>query len=88
MTSFIGWAAAAILIATISSQVYKQWNDETSRGVSIWLFLGQIAANGLFLTYAILVDDPVFIAANGVLLLVSFVGLYIKRRHTLAARAA
>jgi lipid-A-disaccharide synthase-like uncharacterized protein len=56
--------------------------------VSIWLFLGQIAANGLFLTYAILVDDPVFIAANGVLLLVSFVGLYIKRRHTLAARAA
>lgn len=81
MTQLIGWAAAAILVVTIGSQVYKQWHDHTSRGVSLWLFVGQIAANALFLTYAALTGDPVFMTANGLLLITSLIGLYIKYRH-------
>lgn len=81
MTQLIGWAAAVVLVATIGSQVYKQWHDHTSRGVSLWLFAGQIVANGLFLTYAALVGDLVFMAANGLLLITSLFGLYIKFRH-------
>ena len=30
---------------TIAKQVYKQWHEGTSEGVSKWLFLGQIAAS-------------------------------------------
>ncbi len=81
MTQLIGWAASAVLVCTIGSQVFKQWHDDTSKGVSLYLFLGQILANGLFLTYASLTGDVVFIVANALLLVTSLVGLAIKYRH-------
>ena len=45
MTEVIGWASSLILVLTIAKQVYKQWQDETSEGVSKWLFIGQLAAS-------------------------------------------
>lgn len=81
MTQAIGWLAAAILVATIGSQVYKQWHDETSTGVSLYLFIGQLAANGLFVTYAIMTGDIVFMVANALLLVTSLLGLGIKLKH-------
>ena len=86
MTQAIGWAAAAVLVLTIGSQVYKQWHDETSKGVSLYLFLGQMTANALFLTYAAITGDLVFMVANGLLLVTSIVGLSIKLKHGRAAR--
>ena len=84
MTQAIGWAAATVLVLTIGSQVYKQWHDRTSKGVSLWLFLGQITANSLFLTYAAITGDLVFMVANGLLLVTSLLGLTIKLRHRAA----
>ena len=81
MASILGWAAAAILVATIGHQVYKQWHEDTSRGVSLWLFVGQITANALFFAYAALTGDVVFMVANALLLAASLVGLTIKWRH-------
>ena len=86
MTQAIGWAAAAVLVATIASQVYKQWHDETSRGVSLYLFLGQMTANALFLTYAAITGDLVFMVANALLLVTSVIGLSIKIKHGRADR--
>ena len=86
MTQLIGWTASAVLVATIAWQVLKQWREETSRGVSIWLFLGQITANALFLVYAAIIGDRVFLVANGLLLVTSLAGLAIKFRHAHAAR--
>jgi uncharacterized protein with PQ loop repeat len=88
MTQAIGWLAATILVLTIGKQVYKQWKEETSEGVSLYLFLGQLAANALFLTYASLTGDAVFIVANGLLLVTSLLGLGIKWKHTRAKRRA
>lgn len=34
MTEVIGWASSLILILTIGKQVYKQWQDGSSEGVS------------------------------------------------------
>ena len=84
MTQAIGWTAAVVLVLTIGSQVYKQWHDKTSRGVSLWLFLGQITANSLFLTYAAITGDVVFMVANALLLVTSLLGLTIKLRHRAA----
>ena len=45
MTEIVGWTSSAILVVTIARQVYKQWHDHTSEGVSRWLFIGQMAAS-------------------------------------------
>ena len=82
MTQVIGWTASAVLILTIGWQVLKQWREHSSRGVSLWLFIGQMTANGLFLTYAILIGDVVFMTANGVLLATSLLGLLTKLHHS------
>ena len=81
MTQWIGWIASAVLLATISWQVFKQWHERTSKGVSVWLFLGQMAANALFVVYAAFTGDVVFIVANALLLVTSAVGLTIKWRQ-------
>ena len=49
--------------------------------MSTWLFVGQIAANVLFLTYAVRTGDRVFLVANGLLLVTSLAGLGVKVYH-------
>ena len=81
MTPALGWIASAILVATIGWQSYQQWKSDDSSGVSLWLFLGQIAANTLFATYAYLQGDAVFLTANLLLLVTSLFGLGVKLHH-------
>ncbi len=88
MTQAIGWTAAVVLLVTIGWQVAKQWREHTSKGVSFWLFAGQIVANALFLTYAALTGDRVFLTANALLLITSAVGLFLKIKHERAATHA
>lgn len=39
VTELIGWVAATVLLATMGRQVYTQWRDGNSKGVSKWLFI-------------------------------------------------
>jgi hypothetical protein len=41
-TELIGWVSATILLATIGRQVYSQWRDRSSQGISRWLFVGKL----------------------------------------------
>ena len=52
MTDAIGWTAAVILLMTLSRQVYTQYRDRTSQGVSRWLFVGQCVTSVLFVIYS------------------------------------
>ena len=70
----IGWASSIILIATISKQVFKQWHDGTSEGVSKWLFIGQLAASAGFTVYSWLVKNWVFVVTNGLMMLNALAG--------------
>ena len=81
MQLIIGWSASAILVATIATQVYRQWQQGSSKGVSKWLFIGQIAASSGFLVYSVLIHDMVFIFTNALMLLSAIVGLTIVFRH-------
>jgi MtN3 and saliva related transmembrane protein len=81
MTELIGWAAAALLIATIGRQVFTQWREGTTAGVSKWLFLGQVSASTLFVIYSCLQGDGVFIATNSVMLLTAILGQCIYLRN-------
>jgi len=81
LTELIGWAAAAILVATIGRQVYTQWRDGTTAGVSRWLFVGQVSASTGFVIYSWLLRDWVFVATNAVLLATALLGQAIYRRN-------
>ena len=84
MTEVIGWASSLILFITVSRQIYKQWQEGTSQGVSVWLFVGQIVASLGFAVYSWLVWNPVFIFTNSLMVLNGIVGfvlnLYLKKR--------
>ncbi|GAB2511201.1 SemiSWEET family transporter [Lysobacter humi (ex Lee et al. 2017)] len=77
----IGWAASAILIATLARQVYTQWRERTTEGVSHWLFIGQMCASVGFVVYSWLLDNGVFVFTNAVLLFTGVVGQLIYRRN-------
>jgi uncharacterized protein with PQ loop repeat len=83
----IGWASSLTLVLTIGAQVYKQWHDDTSAGVSPWLFVGEAIASTGFLAYAVLIENWVFVATNAMLAVYAFVGLAIYARHVRRGRA-
>lgn len=77
MTEAIGWISSLILVVTIGKQVYKQWSEGKSGGVSIWLFVGQIIASVGFAVYSYLVGNTVFIFTNSLMVLNGIAGLAI-----------
>lgn len=77
----VGWTSSAILVFTIARQVFKQWNEGTSEGVSMWLFVGQLAASTGFLIYSLLVRNWVFVVTNALMVLNALTGYAIVIRH-------
>jgi uncharacterized protein with PQ loop repeat len=77
MTEIIGWIGSLILILTIGKQVYNQWSEGSSEGVSIWLFIGQIAASTVLGIYSFLIGNTVFIFTNSLLIITATLGLII-----------
>ena len=85
MIEAIGWASSLILLATLVKQVYKQWNEGKTDGVSKWLFIGQLFASIGFTVYSFLVGSWVFMVTNGLLTLNNIAGIwlyfYFKRKN-------
>ncbi|HEV7701599.1 MAG TPA: SemiSWEET family transporter [Pyrinomonadaceae bacterium] len=77
MLEIIGWASSFLLLATLVKQVYKQWKEGTSEGVSKWLFIGQFFVSVGFTVYSIGTHNAVFIVTNSALALNAVVGIYI-----------
>jgi MtN3 and saliva related transmembrane protein len=88
ITEMIGWSAAVILLATIARQVYSQWRDRSSQGISKWLFVGQTMASIGFVIYSWLLRNWVFLVTNtlmlGTALLGQWIYLFNKRHQKLA----
>ncbi len=80
-TEIIGWCAGAILLLTISRQVYTQWRDRSTQGVSRWLFIGQLAASTGFVIYSWLLSNWVFVATNVLMLAAAGTGQWIYLRN-------
>ncbi|HEX8150951.1 MAG TPA: SemiSWEET family transporter [Pyrinomonadaceae bacterium] len=87
MTEAVGWVSSLILVLTIAKQVYKQWQEGSSEGVSKWLFVGQMAASLGFTVYSWLVSNWVFVVTNAVMLVNGLAGLLIVLHHRRRARA-
>ncbi len=86
MIEVIGWASSLILLATLIKQVYKQWSEGTSDGISKWLFVGQLAASIGFTIYSYLVGSWVFMVTNFLLTINNIIGIslyfYFKKRQS------
>ncbi|MET0650729.1 MAG: SemiSWEET family transporter [Pyrinomonadaceae bacterium] len=87
MVEVVGWVSSLILVLTIAKQVYKQWQEGSSEGVSKWLFVGQIAASLGFTIYSWLVSNWVFVVTNAVMLCNGLAGLLIVLHHRRRERA-
>jgi MtN3 and saliva related transmembrane protein len=77
----VGWVSSGILVLTIAKQVYKQWSEGSSEGVSRWLFVGQMAASLGFTVYSWLVSNWVFVVTNALMLCNGLLGLLIVLHH-------
>jgi uncharacterized protein with PQ loop repeat len=84
----VGWVSSFILVLTIGKQVYKQWREGSSEGVSKWLFVGQISASLGFTVYSWMVENWVFVVTNAVMLVNGLLGLLIVLHHRRRERAA
>jgi MtN3 and saliva related transmembrane protein len=88
-TELIGWSAAGILLLTIGRQVYTQWRERSTHGMSRWLFVGQLAASSGFVVYSWQLGNWVFVATNLLMLATAGIGEWIylhnKRREKRAA---
>lgn len=84
----IGWLSSFILVLTIAKQVWKQWREGSSEGISKWLFLGQMAASAGFTTYSFLVRDWVFVVTNTLMLINGLLGYAILMRNRRRKRRA
>jgi MtN3 and saliva related transmembrane protein len=81
MQDLIGWTSSLLLLLTISSQIYRQWREGSSKGVSKWLFLGQVAASAGFTIYSVLVKNWVFVFTNALMFVSAILGLVITLHH-------
>ena len=81
MADAVGWASSVVLLLTIGSQVYKQWKDRTARGVSRWLFIGQVAASAGFIVYSVMIANVVFVFTNSLILVSALIGMYVTMRN-------
>jgi len=87
LTEAVGWVSSLILVLTIAKQVYKQWQEGSSEGVSKWLFVGQMAASLGFTVYSWLVSNWVFVVTNAFMVLNGLLGLLIVIHHRRRERA-
>jgi MtN3 and saliva related transmembrane protein len=80
-TDLIGWSAATILLLTIGRQVFTEWRDRSTRGLSKWLFVGQLMASIGFVIYSWLLGNWVFLATNLLMLATAGIGQWIYMRN-------
>ena len=88
MTEAVGWLSSLILLSTLSQQIWKQWRERSSRGVSKWLFVGQTAASLGFTLYSWLVHNWVFVVTNSLILVSAIVGCVMSYRFRSGSSAA
>jgi uncharacterized protein with PQ loop repeat len=77
MIEIVGWVSSGILLATLITQIHKQWKLGTHKGVSKWLFIGQLATSIGFTIYSIATGNLVFIVTNSLLALAAVIGIWL-----------
>jgi len=78
---WLGWGASAILLATLGRQIWVQWRERSTQGVSGMLFAGQVLASVGFTAYSWILGNWVFMVTNTAILLTALFGQWVYRRN-------
>lgn len=81
MTQIIGWLSSVVLVLTLTKQVYKQWDEGSSKNVSKWLFIGEMVSSVGFIVYSVLLQNWVFIITNILIFFSAVAGGLIVLKH-------
>jgi MtN3 and saliva related transmembrane protein len=81
MVQTLGWLSSLLLVLTIGRQVWKQWAERATEGISTWLFVGQTLASTGFTVYSLLLQSWVFVATNAMMLTAGVLGFVILMRN-------
>lgn len=84
----IGWASSLVLLLTLAAQTRKQYRSHTTKGVSRWLYLGELVAAAGFVVYSALLHNVVYTVSNALGVVTALVGLVIFARNRRAERRA
>lgn len=84
----IGWASSLVLLLTLAVQTLKQYRSDSQHGVSIWLYVGEMAASVGFATYSTLLHNRVFLVTNVLGFVTASAGLVIYWRAGRKPRAS
>jgi hypothetical protein len=84
----IGWASSLVLLMTLGAQTWKQYHSATTRGVSRWLYVGELGASTGFTVYSALLHNAVFIVTNVLGIATALCGLVIYARNRRREAAA
>lgn len=79
----VGWTASALLIVTLARQILTQSRQDDIKGVSHWLFIGQIASSTGFVAYSWMLHNWVFITTNLLILSTAVIGqvVFWRKQH-------
>ena len=76
----VGWAASTVLVVTLARQIHTQSKDASAKGVSRWLFAGQIAASAGFIVYSWMLHNWIFIVTNSLVMATAIIGQIVMSR--------
>lgn len=85
--NLLGWVSSLVLLLTLSQQIRVQWRSRESKGVSSWLFIGQLAASSGFAAYSYLLGNWVFLTTNLLLVANAGVGEWVTLHNRRCAKA-
>jgi MtN3 and saliva related transmembrane protein len=77
----IGFAAAFLTTAAFLPQVYKTWKTKDVSALSLPMLLMFITGITLWLVYALFIDSPSMIAANGITIGSTILLIYFKTKY-------
>jgi len=77
----VGWFSALALLLTVFSQVFAQWRSGSTKGVSHWMFIGQLVTSAGFVIYSADLGNWVFVVSNALTLCAALVGQYVYLRN-------
>ncbi len=75
----VGAASSLILLLSLSSQVWWQYRDRITRGVSRGFFIGQVMSSAGFILYSASIGSWLFVLTNTLILTSAVAGCLVVR---------
>jgi MtN3 and saliva related transmembrane protein len=77
----LGYSAGFITSLTFLPQVIKTWKEKSAKDISLMMFVIAAVNEVMWIVYGVLIDKPVIILTNAIVLAMSLIMIYLKLRY-------